>query len=37
MPIKKAIEMFPDGCDDWGVSLEAFIKDEEAKEHDKRI
>lgn len=26
--IEEMIKMFPDGCSDWGVSLNAFIEDE---------
>lgn len=25
MTIKEAMEMFPNGCSDWGISLQAFI------------
>ncbi|MBE5963438.1 MAG: hypothetical protein E7252_00685 [Lachnospira sp.] len=28
MPMKKAKEMFPQGCEDYGISLEAFIEQE---------
>lgn len=28
MPMELAKEMFPDGCDDYGISLDAFIEQE---------
>ena len=28
MPIEEADKMFPDGCDDYGISLDAFIEQE---------
>jgi hypothetical protein len=28
MPMEEAYKMFPDGCDDYGISLGAFIKQE---------
>lgn len=28
MPMEEAKNMFPDGCDDYGISLEAFIEQE---------
>lgn len=28
MPMEKAITMFPEGCEDFGISLKAFIKQE---------
>lgn len=28
MPIEEADKMFPDGCDDYGSSLDAFIEQE---------
>lgn len=28
MPIEEAMKMFPNGCEDWGISLEAFIDEE---------
>ena len=31
MPIKDAEKMFPHGCEDWGVSLSAFIDKEDNK------
>lgn len=31
MPIEEAMSMFPDGCEDWGISLSAFIEEEENK------
>lgn len=31
MPIEEAISMFPNGCEDWGISLSAFIEEEESK------
>lgn len=27
MPIDEAIKMFPDGCNDWGISLEAYTEE----------
>ena len=36
MPIEEAKKMFPDGCEDWGSSLEAFIEDEKRKERRKK-
>lgn len=27
MPIKEAIKMFPNGCSDWGISLETYIEE----------
>lgn len=29
MPIEIAMKMFPHGCSDWGISLEAFIEEQE--------
>lgn len=29
MPIEDAEKMFPDGCDDWGISLSAYITENE--------
>ncbi len=31
MKIEEAEKMFPDGCEDWGISLSAFINEEEQK------
>lgn len=31
MPIEDAIKMFPNGCEDYGISLWSFIEDEEGK------
>lgn len=31
MPIEEAKVMFPDGCEDWGISLEAFEEELDAK------
>ena len=31
MPIEEAEKMFPNGCEDWGISLEAFIEEEDNK------
>ena len=28
MPIEEAMAMFPNGCEDWGMSLSAFIEEE---------
>jgi len=28
MPIDETIEMFPNGCEGYGISLDAFIKEE---------
>lgn len=28
MPMKSAEAMFPNGCEDWGISLDAFIEQE---------
>lgn len=28
MPMKEVDKMFPDGCDDYGISLDAFIEQE---------
>ena len=28
MPIEEAYKMFPDSCDDYGISLDSFIKQE---------
>lgn len=28
MPIEEAEKMFPNGCSDWGISLEAFTNEE---------
>lgn len=28
MPMEDAEKMFPDGCDDYGISLDAFIEQE---------
>lgn len=35
MPIEDAKKMFPSGCEDWGISLLAFIEDEKAKELER--
>ena len=29
MPMDEAEKMFPDGCEDYGISLDAFIEQEE--------
>ncbi len=29
MPMKEARKMFPNGCDDYGISLDAFIEQEQ--------
>ena len=29
MPMEEAIEMFPKGCEDFGISLKAFIEQEQ--------
>lgn len=29
MPMEQAIAMFPEGCENFGISLEAFIKQEQ--------
>lgn len=29
MPMKEARRMFPNGCEDWGISLDAYIEQEE--------
>lgn len=29
MPIEETEKMFPDGCNDWGISLQAFIEENE--------
>lgn len=29
MPIEEAEKMFPNGCNDWGISLNAFIEENE--------
>lgn len=31
MPIEEVMSMFPNGCEDWGISLSAFIEEEESK------
>lgn len=31
MKIKETEKMFPNGCEDWGISLSAFIEEEESK------
>lgn len=31
-PMEEMVKMFPDGCEDWGISLDAFIIEEKAKE-----
>ena len=31
MPIEDAMNMFPNGCEDWGISLSAFVEEEESK------
>ena len=36
MPIEDAKKMFPNGCEDCGISLHAFIEDEEAKISQKK-
>lgn len=28
MPMEKAYELFPNGCEDYGISLDAFIEQE---------
>lgn len=30
MPIEEAMNMFPNGCEDWGISFSAFIEEEES-------
>lgn len=32
MPMDEAEKMFPDGCEDYGISLDAFIEQEELNE-----
>lgn len=35
MPIEEAIRMFPNGCEDYGISLDAYIDDMEELEKVK--
>jgi hypothetical protein len=28
LPMEEMIKMFPNGCNDWGISLDAFIEEE---------
>jgi hypothetical protein len=28
MPMEEAQKMFPEGCEDWGISLDSFIEQE---------
>lgn len=33
MSIEEAEKMFPNGCEDWGISLSAFIEEEEKNKY----